>query len=120
MTVPIPTFPLDIEFVYDALRHLTVGRTTNFLAYTFDSGNHEILDLSERRAQCTTPTEYASQCNNMTLATDASIVFWGGPPGDSEWFTGTLLAMLVDRLFYNFAVGNFELIERFMRAVEHD
>lgn len=121
MTATIPRFPMDVEFVYDALRHLTVGRVTNFLVYTFDSGDHEILDLArERDKWVTTPTEYASSHGGAMLAAHVSIIFWGGPPDDGMWHTGTLLAMLVDRLFYNFAVGNFELIERFMRMVEHD
>jgi hypothetical protein len=115
------TFPLDIEIVYDALRYLTVGRVGNFLCYSFDSGEHEILDLDEDRTRrATTPIEYTLNCrsNGTKLASDAHIVFWGGPPGDCDWYTGTLLAMLVDRLFYNVAIGNHEIVERFMRAVE--
>lgn len=111
-------FPLDIDIVYDALRYLTVGRVGNFLCYTFDSGDHEILDLAESRTKwATTPVEYAMR-NGTQLASDAKIVFWGGPPNECEWYPGSILAMLVDRLFYSAAIGNHELVERFMKAVE--
>ncbi len=112
--------PCDAELLYDALRHLTVGRVANFLNYTFDSHDHEILDLSEGRLNwVTTPAEYAThRCE--VLASDTAIVFFGGPPGCGEWYPGSLLAMLVDRLLLNTALGHEEIVRRFMGAVEND
>ena len=109
--------PCDAELIYDALRHLTVGRVVNFLNYTFDSCDHEILDLSEGRTKwATTPMEYATH-NSAVLASDTTIVFFGGPPNEGEWYPGSLLAMLVDRLLFNRAIGNTEIVQRFMGAM---
>ncbi len=109
--------PGDAELIYEALRHLSVGRVVNFLHYTFDSCNHEILDLAEGRTKwVTTPMEYATH-NSAVLASNTHIVFFGGPPDEGEWYPGSLLAMLVDRLMYNRATGNTEVVQRFMRAV---
>lgn len=109
--------PCDAELLYAALRHLTVGRVVNFLNYTFDSCDHEILDRSEHREKwATTPAEYAAY-NSAALAANANIVFFGGPPNEGEWYAGSLLAMLVDRLLYNRAIGNVEIVQRFMGAM---
>jgi hypothetical protein len=111
--------PGDAELIFDALRHLTVGRVVNFLNYTFDSCDHEILDLAEGRAKwATTPMEYATH-SSAVLASNAAIVFFGGPPNEGEWYSGSLLAMLVDRLLYNRAIGNTEVVQRFMGAMGH-
>lgn len=111
--------PCDAELIYDALRHLTVGRVVNFLNYTFDSCDHEILDLAESREKwATTPMEYATH-NSAVLASDTRVVFFGGPPDEGDWYTGSLLAMLVDRLLFNRAIGNTEVVQRFMGAMDH-
>jgi len=109
--------PLDAELARDSLSHLTVARVVNYLTYTFDAGADEILDLSDARRQwATTPLGYAQDNidNSGGLACDASVVFWGGPPGDEDWYTGTLLDMLIDRVFYNAATGNSAVVQRFM------
>lgn len=120
MTISVKTMlPGDAELLFDALRHLTVGRVVNFLNYTFDSCDHEILDLAVGRPKwATTPMEYATH-SSAVLASDAAIVFFGGPPNEGEWYTGSLLAMLVDRLLYNRAVGNTEIVQRFMGAMSN-
>jgi hypothetical protein len=109
--------PGDAELLFDALSHLTVGRVVNFLNYTFDCSDHEILDRAELRQKwVTTPLEYAvDHCEDP--ASGALIVFYGGPPGDGEWYPGSMLALLVDRLLYNRAIGNSEVVRRFMGAV---
>lgn len=121
MITPVKAIvPGDPELLYDALRHLTVGRAVNFLNYTFDAHDHEILDLSaERTKWATTPMEYAMH-NSEVLASDTAIVFFGGPPGEGEWYSGSILAMLIDRLLLNTAIGNTEVVQRFMGVMAND
>ncbi len=72
-----------------------------------------------RTKWATTPMKYATH-NSAVLASDTTIVFFGGPPGSGEWYPGSLLAMLVDRLLLNTALGNREIVRRFMGAMEND
>jgi hypothetical protein len=111
------TIPLDAELARDSLAYLTVARVVNYLTYTFDAGTDEILDLSDtRRRWATTPLGYAQDNADKAgaLACDAPVVFWGGPPGNDDWYTGTLLDMLIDRVFYNVAIGNNVVVQRFL------
>lgn len=109
--------PIDIDLARDSLGHLTTVRAVNYLAYTFDAGIDEILDLSEEPQRgATTPLELGMRLAAGSLASHVSIIFWGGPPGDEAWYPGSLLDMLIDRLFFNKAVGNNEIVNRFLRA----
>lgn len=33
------------------------------------------------------------------------IIYCGGPPGRSHWYTGNLLMMVIDRILYKVAIG---------------
>ena len=108
--------PLDVNLARDSLEHLTLARVINYLNYTFDAGIDEILDLSDTLRRATTPLGYAQDniVNAGELACVAYIVFWGGPPGNEDWYTGTLLDMLIDRVFYSVVVGNNTRVQRFL------
>ena len=113
--------PIDVDIVRHSLEHLTIARVINYLTYTFGAGADEILDLSEIRVkQETTPLGYAQDhiINIGAPAADAVIVFWGGPPDDEDWYRGTLLDMLIDRLFFNIASGNIGVVNRFVGACQ--
>ena len=109
--------PIDVDLARDSLEHLTVARAINYLTYIFDAGTDEILDLADTRLKwATTPLTYAQDhiVNVGGLAGNAHIVFWGGPPGDEDWYTGTLLDMLIDRVFFNVSIGNNAIVQRFL------
>jgi len=111
--------PIDVDLARASLQHLTVARVVNYLTYTFDSGTDEILDRSEDREKwATTPLELTQSVAVGGLASETPIVFWGGPPGEEEWYPGTLLDMLIDRLFFNIAMNYTEIVDRFLRACQ--
>ena len=106
------TFKFDIDNAWSTLRHVSVIRAVNYLAYVFDCQDDKVLlDKS-----VTTPQQIAYASNSIVRARYIPIQFWGGPPGDEEWHEGSLLALLIDRLFYNIAVGNVRTVQRFQES----
>lgn len=119
MTAKTLTLPVDPELAYDALRYLTVARVVNYLMYSFDAAYEEILDRENGcRRWATTPADLVATVNAGKLACDTPIVFWGGPPNDGEWYAGSLLAMLIDRLFFSMACGNIDKVDRFLASLQ--
>lgn len=104
---------MDVDLAYASLQHLTVTRVVNYLTYTFDSGTDEI----KVEDTVTTPIGLANDCWPGILASEVPILFWGGPPDEPDWFQGSLLTMLIDRLFYNVATGNNWVVDRFLDAI---
>jgi hypothetical protein len=105
---------IDHEAAQQALFGMTVARAAQYLSYIFDSGKHEIL----ASGVATTPIDLA--CNRFppgTLAESVRITFWGGPPGDADWHQGTLLTLLIDKLFYCVATGRDETVEKFLTVL---
>lgn len=113
------TLPTNPELTYVALRFMTVSRAVNYLTYVFDAALEEILDLSDcHQKWATTPAELVTSFNAGQLACDTPVVFWGGPPDAGDWYTGTLLTMLVDRLFYSVAQGDIGGVGRFTENLQ--
>ncbi len=105
---------LDYEVLYRSLEYLTVARVTHYLTYIFDCGTHEIL----WRTLPTTPVEIAGDpFFSERLASQEHIWFWGGPPGEADWFKGTLLTMLIDKLHYCEMMGYNDVVTKFEEAL---
>jgi len=47
-----------------------------------------------------TVMEFARERAN-TYPSNFCIFFWGGPPEAEDWYSGTLVTMLLDRYLYN-------------------
>ncbi len=105
---------LDYEVLCQNLKYLTVARVTYYLTYIFDCGTHEIV----WRNDATTPAALASDpFFSGRLASLGHIWFWGGPPGEADWFKGTLLTMLIDKLYYCAAMGYDDVVDKFLEAL---
>lgn len=108
---------LDYDFAHQALEHLTVARVAHYLTYIFDCGTHEIFTQgpAHKGQVTTTPIDlaripYLSGC----LAARTIIYFWGGPPNEEEWYQGSLLTMLIDKLYYCIAMGFEDVVDKFL------
>jgi len=104
---------LDLDLAWASLQHLTVTRSITYMLYCFNAANDEIVVEDK----VTTPIEFVNDCMPGVLACRVPIMFWGGPPGQEDWHDGSLLAMLIDRLFYNVACGNNGVVERFLESI---
>jgi hypothetical protein len=52
-----------------------------------------------------------------SAASSVGIRFWGGPPGDRGWYEGSLITMLVDRLFQCVTAGEIDVVEMFLEVL---
>jgi len=119
---PVSTYPdglMDSDLAYASLQHLTVPRVVNYLAYIFGAGEDEILVPGESpwQKRVTTPISLVSDILTGVLACRIPVTFWGGPPDEEDWYGGSLLTLLIDRLFYNVAAGNDNIVSRFLEGV---
>lgn len=105
---------LSYELAHQSLEHLTVARAVYYLTYIFDCGTHEICVAG----QSTTPCDVALDSYVSSLQADRLIIhFWGGPPDEEDWYKGSLLTMLIDRLFYCVASGYTDVVEKFLEVL---
>jgi len=119
---PVSKYPeglMDPDLAYESLQHFTVPRVVNYLTYIFDAGEDEILIQGARPRQdrITTPSNLVDEILTGVLACRIPVMFWGGPPGEEDWYTGSLLIMLIDRLFYNAAAGNTNVVNKFLEGI---
>ena len=106
---------LNYDLACMALRHLTVTRVTWFLTYIFDCGGHEIYSAS---GVSTTPISLATEPFLAgSLAERVEIWFWGGPHEAEDWYCGSLLTLLVDKLFYCVAMDYEDVVAKFLEAL---
>ena len=112
---------LDYELARKSLEHLTVARCVRYLTYIFDCGSHEIYATLEELFsgrplyESTTPIRLATRPSlGGCLAAYVKIQFWGGPPEEADWHQGTLLTMLIDKLFYCVAMGYEDIVALFL------
>ena len=112
MAVTIENFQFDITTAWDILKPISIVRATSYLTYIFEAHNDEII----LENVVTTPAEAASDSSPNLRARHLPIVFWGGPPGEEEWYEGNMLTLLIDRLFYNIAMGNIAVVQRFQEC----
>ena len=108
----LENFQFNITTAWDCLKTLSVARATNFLTYIFEAQDDEIIIEDV----VTTPTELTLNSNPNIRARHVSIRFWGGPPGEEEWYEGNMLTLLIDRLYYNIAMGNCAVVRRFQEC----
>ncbi len=107
---------LDYTVLCRNLEHLTMARATHYLTYIFDCGTHEIV----WRNTATAPAELASDpFFSERLASRECIWFWGGPPGAAAWFKGTLLTLLIDKLYYCAMLGYNDVVDKFSEALRN-
>ena len=105
---------LDAELAHVSLAHLTVARATQYLTRIFDSGSCEIIFCDVY----TSPIELATDPFRAgSAATSVGIRFWGGPPGDRGWYEGSLITVLVDRLFQCVTAGEIDVVETFLEVL---
>lgn len=105
---------LNQEMAYQALEHLTVARAVRYLTYIFDCGEHEIYVGSRQ----TTPYELGTDLYTSGCLADRVIIwFWGGPPDYEDWFEGTLLTMLIDKLFFCVANELDDVVDKFLETL---
>lgn len=105
---------LDYTLAYQSLEHLTVARVVYYLTYIFKNGADEIIVGYDT----TTPTNLANSIYFSGYAASCiKIWFWGGPPGEEEWYEGTLLTMLIDRLFYSVVMNHNEIVDKFLETL---
>jgi len=108
---------LDYEIACQATGHLTVSRVVRYMQYTLCGENHEIYCNGD----ATTPMQLAiNPFVAGNLASNVHLWFWGGPPKKEEWYEGSLLTMLLDRLWYAVAVGRYDVVDRFLEALNCD
>lgn len=115
---------LNYELARKSLEHLTVSRCVHYLTYIFDCGSHEIYASPEEFVpghglyEATTPIKLATRPYLAGgLAAYMEIQFWGGPPDNADWHQGTLLTMLIDRLFYCVAKGYEDTVTLFLETL---
>ena len=108
----IENFQFNITTAWDCLKTVSVVRATNYLTYIFEAQDDEIIleDI------VTTPAEATLGSSPNLRARHVPIRFWGGPPGEEEWYEGNMLTLLIDRLFYNIAMGNIAVVQRFQES----
>ena len=106
---------LNYEMAHQSLEHLTVARVARYLTYIFDCGSHEIYS---NQGVSTTPITLATEPYlSGYLATQTEIWFWGGPPEEEDWYCGSLLTLLIDKLFYCVAMGYEDVVAKFLEAL---
>jgi len=106
---------LNYELAHKALGHLTVTRAARFLTYIFDCGSHEIYT---NLGYSTTPINLATEPSlSGCLAGQTRIWFWGGPPGCEDWYYGSLLTLLIDKLFYCVTMNFEDVVAKFLEAL---
>jgi hypothetical protein len=105
---------LNLDLAYHSLEHLTIARAVNYLTYIFDAAESEILHGENAPG---TVVDLLDVSHPGKLACLTKITFWGGPPEEEAWHRGTLLSMLIDRLFYNIIVGNERVVDRFLESI---
>jgi len=105
---------LNYELAYQALEHLTVSRVVRYMQYTLCGENHEIYCNGDS----TTPLVLATNPHVAgSLAGNIHLWFWGGPPKKEEWYEGSLLTMLLDRLWYAVVVGRYDVVDGFLETL---
>lgn len=105
-------FQFNVVHALDCLKTLSVARVLHYLIYIFESQNNEII-----LEDCvTTPVQVALESDANIRARYIPIRFWGGPPGEEDWYDGNMLTLLIDQLFYNIAVGNIAVVQRFQEC----
>jgi hypothetical protein len=108
---------LNYELAYNALEHLTVSRVVHYMQYTLCGEDHEVY-YEGTHWQQTTPLRLANDPHLAgRLASCIKIYFWGGPPSDEDWFEGTLLTMLLDRLWYAAVIGRNDIVDNFLETL---
>ena len=77
-------------------RDITVRQAVNILHYCFNAGHAEIRFCGED----TSPLEMLAEKSYLENIPAAHIYirFFGGPPGQYNWFNGTLFTFLSDRI----------------------
>lgn len=105
-------FRFNVETAWDSLAGLSVTRAVNYLTYVFDCHDDEV----KMENKITTPQLISYNNTANVPARCIPIHFWGGPPGEEEWYEGNLVTMLIDRLFFNIAVGNTDRVLRFQES----
>jgi len=90
------------------LSHLTLFEAKQMLdglAYEYMLDDIVVIDWGERIPTCKTTfaSHYAIVWDRYEFARDIRVQFSGGPPGKSEWFTGTALTFVCDRIMYHAA-----------------
>lgn len=108
----VETFQFNITTAWLSLKTLSITRVTNYLTYIFEAQDDEII----LEGVVTTPVEVTQDSNPNIRARHVPIRFWGGPPGEEEWYEGSMLTLLIDRLFYNIAMGNIAVVRRFQEC----
>ncbi len=103
---------LDYDAAYQALEHLTIARTVHYLTYIFGCGDHEIIVGGQAHTPTTVARDHVGRLSNRI-----GIWFWGGPPNNEDWFEGTMLTMLMDKLFYSVAMGYDDVVEKFLATL---
>ena len=103
---------LNYDAAYQALEYLTVARAVYYLTYIFGCGGHEIYV----NGQSQTPNDLARDYVGC-MANRIELWFWGGPPAGEEWFEGTILTMLMDKLFYSVVMGYDDLVAKFLETL---
>lgn len=101
---------MNVEKAYNAMRDWTVARVVNHLHYTFHA-EWTMVDF------CGSPVTIADLAHHVTPSIPARYIrvkFHGGP--ERREYTGTLLAVLVDELFYQHTLGYWSRVESFLEA----
>ena len=105
---------LDVDLAQQSLRHLTVARAVRYLTHVFKAGQCEIVIAGDLACPIQVATDpLFAGC----LASRVRIQFWGGPPGDKGFYGGSILTMLIDKLFQCVAYGEIATVEEFLEEV---
>lgn len=94
VTVETPTLPTPAQ-MYARCDHMSTIRVAYYLHYVFSCGQDEI----SFEGRTMTVMEFAR--GKVNTDPRECIFFWGGPPEAEDWYSGTLVTMLLDRYLYN-------------------
>jgi hypothetical protein len=103
---------MNVEKAYEALSDWTVARVINHLQHMFGMGTCVIYF----QGSPISILELAWRVNSSIPARYIRVKFLGGPNGKRETRDGTLLAVLVDELFLQYSLDNWNTVERFLES----
>jgi hypothetical protein len=98
----------DIETLQRLFKHIPAMDAITILCQILGAPN-AIVVIDAKRFRLVDLYDSAYMLADAQAA-DIDLTFFGGPPGKSGWFDGTLLTLLIDHCVYNMVRGGTEKV----------